>query len=175
VRSIKLVAALSACIAVALVIQRELVPRYACNAEKKRTELWLDTARESGSPERQLAVARAAIPRLTRCAEFDPGDYEALFLLGVARYDAGQKEAALNAYAASLAVNERPETYTNIGSIQLEQGKLDAARQNLFRAMHFHANVVIHFDPLMRHELQTEFDARQARLKKRVREPSTSR
>src|SRR5688572_8786526 len=103
-RILRIALAAALCVVVALVIQRRVATRYQCSAEKKRTELWLETASESGSSERAMAVARGAIPRLMRCVESDPSDYEALFLLGRARTVAEQHEAALQAFQASLAV-----------------------------------------------------------------------
>lgn len=164
-RVIRLALAAAFCVVVALVIQRHIVSRYACSAEKKRTELWLDTAQQSGSHERRLAVARDAVPRLLQCIERHPSDYEALFLLGVARREAEQPEAALQAFAASLALNERPETYTSVALLQLEMGKAEEARRNFLRAVYFNLDMIDYVDHFMRVEMQTAVEQRQARLK----------
>lgn len=164
-RWLKLALAAALCTAVALAIWHGVVPRYLCDTEKKRTELWLDTARESGSIDRRIAVARAAIPRLMQCVEHDPADYEALFLLAVARRDAEQREAALRTFEATLALNERPEIHTNVGILQLEQGRLEEARQNLLRAAYFNIAFSGEVDQALAAELYAEVEKRQARLR----------
>lgn len=163
-RILKLAVAAALCLTIALVIQRGIVTRYQCSAEKKRTELWLVTASESGSPERALSVARGAIPRLMRCVESDPSDYEALFLLGQARSAAEQREAALQTFQASLAINERPETYANVGILQLEAGNAEEARRNLLQAVYFHANIITEVEDTFGLELFTAAEERQRRL-----------
>ena len=163
-RLLKIAIAAALCVVVALVIQRRIFARYQCSAEKKRTELWLETASESGPSERANAVARGAVPRLMRCVESDPSDYEALFLLGRARTLAQQREAALQAYQASLAVNERPETYANVGILQLEAGNAEEARRNLLQAVYFHANIIKDVEGTFGMELYTAAEDRQRRL-----------
>ena len=160
-RVIRLVLAIALVATVALVLQHRVVMRYQCDAEKKKTELWLETA---PNPERAMAVARGAIPRLLQCVENDPSDYEALFLLGRARDEAEQKEAALQAFQASLAVNERPETFANVGILQLETGHAEEARANLLQAVFFHANVIKDVEGTFGLELYTAAEDRQRRL-----------
>jgi tetratricopeptide (TPR) repeat protein len=168
-RVIRIAVAAALCAVVALAIARNIVPRYQCSVEKKRTEAWLATVSESRSPDRRIAVARQAIPRLLQCVERDPSDYEALFLLGVARREAEQQEAALQAFSSSLALNERPETYTSVALLQLERGQAEEARHNLRQAAYFHLDIVDHVDHAMRVELTEAAEARQARLKARAK------
>lgn len=136
-RVIKMVVAAAMVVAVALAIQRNILPRYHCSAEKKRAELWMESARESESLERRAAIARGVIPRLVRCAEIDPSDHEALFLLGVARNEAEHKELALQAFEAALRLNERPEIYAWLGLLKLEAGRTEEGRADLLEAAHF--------------------------------------
>src|SRR5689334_5023170 len=165
-RLIRIAVATALCVAVALAIVRNIVPRYACSAEKKRTEAWLETAQESASPDRRIAVARNAIPRLQRCIESDPSDYETLFLLGVARREAEQQEAALRTFEAALALNERPETYTNIALLQLEMGRGEEARRNFLHAVYFNLNMISYVDHAWRVEMEAAVHEREARLKR---------
>ena len=168
-RSIRIAIAAVLCAVVALAIVRNVVPRFQCSAEKKRTEGWLETARESGSLDRRIAVARDAIPHLLRCVERDPSDYEALFLIGVARREAEQNDAALQAFSSSLALNERPETYASIALLQLEMGKAEEARRNFRQAVYFNLDMIDYVDAAMREEMQTAALERQARLKERAK------
>lgn len=140
-RILKIAVAAAACAAAVLVIARGIVPRYQCSAEKKRSELWMRGARDA-SLDQRMTVARAAIPRLMHCVETDPSDYEAMFLLGVAQMEAEQKEAAVRTFQAALAVNERPETYTRLGLLQLELGDAEEARRNLLRAAYFNLHLM---------------------------------
>ena len=167
-RWIRIATAAALCAAIALAIAREIVPRYQCSAEKKRTELWLYASRESGSLDRRVAVARGAIPRLMHCVESDPSDYEALFLLGVARHTADQHEAAMQAFSAALALNERPEIYTYIGILQLETGQAKAARENLLRAAYFNIASTGDVEQSLAAELYAEVEKRSERLRTRV-------
>lgn len=169
-RWIRIALAAALCAAVALAIARNTVPRYQCSIEKKRTEAWLAGVDESGSLDRRIAVARSRIPPLLHCVEQDPSDYEALFLLGAARREAEQHDAALQAFASSLALNERPETYTSVALLQFERGRTEEARRNLLQAVYFHLDMIDHVDYAMRVEMEAAVRERQARLKRRAGE-----
>lgn len=168
-RFARLAAAAAFCVAAGLTIAGNIAPRWQCSIEKNRIELWLEGARQSESIERRMAIARGQIPRLMQCVEHDPSDYETLFLLGVARRDAGQHEAALQAFSSSLALNERPETYLNVALLQFEAGNADEARRNLLRAVYFNLDMIDEVDHAMREEMQSAVVERQNRLRARVR------
>lgn len=153
--------------AVIFVIQRDLVTRYQCSVEKKKAELWMETATESSTLARRRTIARGAIERLSRCIQNDPSDFEALFLLAVARSEAGQKEAALQTFEAALDLNERPEIYASIGVLHLEAGRPAEALRNLLPAAYF--NLYLARDvvaPALAWDLYVEAEKRQQRLTK---------
>lgn len=164
-RVLRIAVAAALCLTVALVIRRDIVTRYQCSAEKKRTQLWMDSARQSETLDGRMAVARGAIPRLMRCVESDPSDYEALFLLGVAHSEAGQKEAAMRSFEAALALNERPEIYASMGILQLEAGRPEEGRSNLLHAAYFNFYMMADLvAPPFNRELYNAAEARRQRL-----------
>jgi tetratricopeptide (TPR) repeat protein len=167
-RLVRIAVAATLSVAVALVIWQRILPRYECSAQKKKAELWLESASEAGSFDRRISVARGVIPRLMHCVENDPSDYEALFLLGVARYEAGQREAAMQAFSVALALNERPEIYTSLGIMQLETGQATAARENLLRAASFNIAFSGEVEASLAAELYAEVEKRRERLRARI-------
>jgi len=115
-------------------------------------------------------IGRAAIPRLKECIDHDPGDFEAVYLLGTAAEIAGQQELALANYQKALDLNERPEIYASLGVLQLQMGQYEEAMQNLRQAILFNSYFAMSISSPLREEMLNAALARKELLTERAKQ-----
>jgi len=137
--------------------------RYRCEVVKEESAARVKSAYQYPVAMR-IEIARAVIPSLRQCADYDPGDFRAPFLLGSAAAAAEQNEMALSNYESALRLNERPEIYANIGLLQLELGRAEDARRNLTRAAIFNTAILASISEPLQSQLYAVARERKERL-----------
>lgn len=148
----------------ALATWKLVLPRHSCNQSKTIVNSAIIRLGREPADFQRTSEARELVRRCLRCLEVLPNDYEFHLLLGSAQGLLGDFAGAERSYRHSLELNERPETYAYLALIQLEQGKTDGARQNLYHAALFNLGVVeLVTDPL-RTEVYRAVVARHATL-----------
>ena len=103
---------------------RAIAPTADATRYYSATLLFLDGRTNEAIAEARLLVAN------------NPGHARGHNLLGAALATAGRREAARDAFLASLKVEPRdPSTYTNLGLLELETGNRTAGLQRLAEAL----------------------------------------
>jgi tetratricopeptide (TPR) repeat protein len=145
-------------VAALLGVARTQWPRFQCNREKRAVEGLLENLQTIVSDYQPAA-------RMERCVAETPGDWQVHFLLASLQAAGDRKEAALQSYRNSLAVEERPETYHAISVIHFENGRMDEALANAEKAVIFSAAFAEQYAEPLRHTLYEKLDQRRARLR----------
>jgi tetratricopeptide (TPR) repeat protein len=129
-----------------------VLPRLRCNRDKAIVNSWTVRLFGQGVDSKATVKARELVEMCRRCLELFPNDYEFELLLGSNESFLGDYERAEQTYLRSLALNERPETYAYLALTQLDMGKVEEARKNLYTGALFNLSVI----ELVSDPLQTE-------------------
>jgi tetratricopeptide (TPR) repeat protein len=141
-----------------------VVPAYTCNREKARVNgatLPADTGTNTGQ---ELRRARELAESCRHCLDKIPNDPDFHTLLGMNEHLLGRYDEAETNYRRALALAERPETYAYLALLQLEAGRLEEARQNLYHACLFDITLVELVSSPMREEIYAAVIARHKQL-----------
>jgi tetratricopeptide (TPR) repeat protein len=130
----------------AIAIDASLVPAYLYLAhvyldlarpERAREELQAGLARAPAQPqllallgetERQMGNPKTTLDLTAQALKIDATFVEARYYQGLALYDLGRRDEAIQAFEAVVqAGGRRPEVYASLGSAYLETGHLDEA------------------------------------------------
>lgn len=112
---------------------RVVYPRVPCNLAKEQISAELTAIRDD--PEyRRIPAARELARECRTCLEKYPNDYHLQFLMGMVERQLGQAENAQESLTRAIELNARPEFYTNLGVVQLENGEAEEARRNILTA-----------------------------------------
>ncbi|HKR62493.1 MAG TPA: hypothetical protein VJZ00_02075 [Thermoanaerobaculia bacterium] len=141
-----------------------VLPRYDCNHQKAIVNSWTVRLDRETDETVRIEKAREMIEICRRCLEQFPDDYELYLLLGSNETFLREYDDAEQSFRRSLALSERPETYAYLALAQLEEGKADEARKNLYRAALFNLSVVELVSEPMRSELAQAVTDRHRRL-----------
>jgi tetratricopeptide (TPR) repeat protein len=141
-KAIKAIVALLLVGVSAFVAMRIVIPPLRCNIEKARVNAATVLPDRARNTYRQIRRARALAATCLRCLEVLPNDSEFRTLLASNQRMLGQYDEAERNYRRSLELNERAETYAFLALLQLDRGRLEEARQNLYHACLFDMSVV---------------------------------
>jgi tetratricopeptide (TPR) repeat protein len=148
----------------ALVAVRIVIPPLRCNLDKARVNaatVLPDRPRTYG----QIRRARRLETMCLRCLEILPNDPEFRTLLGSNQRMLGQYDEAERNYRRSLDLAERAETYAFLALLQLDRGRLEEARQNLYHACLFNMSFVEMVSSPMREEIYEAVIQRHTKLR----------
>lgn len=168
-----LLAMLLAAAAVA-VIANVMVPRLRCNRVKGEVNTSVRRLHRIGNDYERIARARRNLQRCEQCLTIFPDDHQLHILRGANLRVIGSYDEALRALERSLELTERPETYAQIGEIEMERGNVEAARTALLKAATFNIRYVMMVDQPMRDELYTAVYERIDRLREGRRKADSS-
>src|SRR5690349_772028 len=163
-KALRAVAALLLITVSALVARRIVLPPWRSNFDKARVNaatVLPDRPRTFG----QVRRARQLETMCLRCLELIPNDVEFRTLLGSNQRMLGLYDDAERNYRQSIALTERAETYAFLALLQLDRGRLEEARQNLYHACLFDMNQVELVSSPMREEIYEAVIARHTKLR----------
>lgn len=120
-----------------LVGTRIVLPPLRCNVEKARVIAATILPDRARSTYGQIRRARRLETTCLRCLEALPNDSEFRTLLASNQRVLAQYAEAERNYRRSLELNERAETYAFLALLQLDRGRLEEAKQNLYHACLF--------------------------------------
>lgn len=159
-----------------------VIPRLRCNRDKAIVDSWTGQLARQGADSRAIAKARELAEMCRRCLELFPNDYELELLLGSNESFVGDYERAEETFRRSIALNERPETYAYLALTQLDEGKVDQARKNLYLGALFNLTVVELISDPLQSEIAQAVTERHKRLgstdplkRKRIRRSEANR
>jgi len=115
---------------------------YACN--KRKLEVETITTNTLNMTDQMVAARRArrTLEMISDCAARSPTDID-FYMLAAANYRIlGAPADAEAMYSKALDFDRRPELYYGLGSVQLEQGKTDAAVANFVNAVTFNRDMM---------------------------------
>jgi tetratricopeptide (TPR) repeat protein len=147
---------------------RLVIPRFRCNNDKAIAAAANTLVQEELAGYERTAKAREVAEICRRCLELFPEDYEFLNLLAANEEVLGDHERAEKNYQRSLALNARPETYGYLAMIQLERGRVDEARKNLYYGALFNLSVVELISEPLRSEVAKAVLDRHQKLNSKV-------
>lgn len=147
---------------------RLVIPRYRCNADKAIANASTILVQEELAGYERMAKAREVAEICRRCLERVPNDYEFLNLLASNEEVLGDHEHAEKSYQRSISLNARPESYAYLGLIQLERGRVDEARRNLYYGALFNLSVVELISEPLRSEVAKAVLDRHKKLNSKV-------
>jgi tetratricopeptide (TPR) repeat protein len=159
-----------------------VIPRLRCNRDKAIVNTWTIRLNRQGVDSQSVMKARELAEMCRRCLELFPNDYEFELLLGSNESFVGDHERAEQTFLRSLALNERPETYAYLALTQLDEGKVDEARKNLYLGALFNLTVVELISDPLQSEIAQAVTERHKRLgsrdplkRKHIRRSETDR
>ena len=141
-KALKAVLALLLVAAGAVTEYRIVLPAIHCNEIKGRANSALRIRDRVPNSYEQIELARRMAAECARCIESFPNDAEFRTLLASNQHALGMLDEAEHNYRLALDLNERAETYAYLALLQLDQGRLDEARQNLVHACLFDISLV---------------------------------
>jgi tetratricopeptide (TPR) repeat protein len=147
---------------------RLVIPRFRCNNDKAIAYEATTRLREELAGYERTSKARGVAEICRRCLQLFPEDYEFLNLLALNEEALGDHERAEKTFQRSIALNARPETYGYLGMVQLERGRVDDARKNLYYGALFNLSVVEMVSEPLRSEVAKEVLDRHQRLNSKV-------
>jgi len=136
-----------------------------CNEVKARVNavtMVRDRARNSYE---QISRARLMAAECSRCLESFPNDPEFRTLLASNQHVLAMDDEAERNYRRSLELNERAETYAFLAILQLDNGRVEEARKNLYHACLFDISLVELVSSPMREEVYEQVMQRHERLR----------
>jgi tetratricopeptide (TPR) repeat protein len=141
-----------------------VVPRLGCNRDKAVVNAATIRLDRGPADDARTAEAMQLATICRRCLEQFPNDYEFHLLLGSNQQFYGDFDGAEQSFRRSLALSERPETLAYLAVMQLERGRPEEARQNLYRAALFNLSFVELVSDPLRTEIAQAVTARHQRL-----------
>lgn len=115
-----------------------------CNRIEKRITVVTRTL-ATMAPARAAPLARRNLEILAPCAA-DVRSSSIRMLIGANRYYAGNIAGSEDAYVSALRIGARPEILFTLGMVQLEDGRLDEASDNLATAAVFYIGYALELD-----------------------------
>lgn len=164
-RALRAVVALLLVVASAGVAIRIVLPAIRCNEEKGRVNaatMVRDRARNSYE---QTRTAQRMAAACIRCLESFPNDAEFRMLLASNQHVLGIHDEAERNYRRALELNDRAETYAFLALLQLDLGRVEEARQNLYHACLFDISLVELVSSPMREEIYETVMQRHEKLR----------
>lgn len=141
-----------------------VIPRYACNRDKAIVNSWTIRLSRGSAEFERTSKARELVDLCRRCLEHFPNDNEFHLLLASNLLFLGDTEGAEQSFLRSIALNQRPEAFAYLAVMQLEQGRMDEARKNLYYGALFNMTVVEAVSEPLRTEVATAVIARHRSL-----------
>lgn len=164
-RALRIAAALLLAAACTLTAFRVVLPPLSCNLAKARANAAVTGRDRVRNPFNQIRRIQRTVDECTRCLEAIPNDADMRSLLASAQQTLGMTAEAERNYQQALAFYERAETYAYLGLVQLDQGRFDEARQNLYRASLFNISFTELVSSPMREELYEAVMRRHEKLR----------
>ncbi len=143
---------------------RLVIPRYGCNRDKAIVNAWTIRLSRGPADYERTTKARELVEMCRRCLERFPNDNEFHLLLASNLLFVGDMEGAEQSFLRSIALNERPEAFAYLGVMQLEQGRTEEARKNLYHGALFNMTVVEAVSEPLRTEVAVAVITRHKRL-----------
>lgn len=148
-----------------LVALRVVLPPLRCNRVKARVNASTILPDRARNTYRQIRRARSLEAACLRCLEVLPNDADFLALLASNQRMLGLYDEAERNYRRSLALNERAETYAYLALLQIDRGRLEEARANMYRACLFDITQSELVSSPMREEIYEAVMARHTKLR----------
>jgi tetratricopeptide (TPR) repeat protein len=164
-RALKVVVALLLVMVSATVAFRVVLPTIRCNAEKARVNTAMMIRDRARSSYDQTRRARRNAAACLRCLESFPNDAEFRMLLAANQHVIGIHDEAERNYRRALELNDRAETYAFLALLQLDLGRVEEARQNLYHACIFDISLVELVSSPMREEIYEAVMQRHEKLR----------
>jgi hypothetical protein len=150
----------------ALAAVKLVLPRIRCNIEAGRINAELRALRSAAEGARSRG-AHGNIAICEKCTEQFPNDYRFVMLLAANHDILDHRDEALRLYRRALEIEQRPEIYAYIGSLQIEQGNVEAGRATLLHASTFNLAVTLVVDEPLRSEIYQAVMDRHEALRQR--------
>jgi tetratricopeptide (TPR) repeat protein len=164
-RALKAAVALLLVVTSAGVAYRIVLPTIHCNEEKARANAAMMIRDRARSSYEQTRHARRTAAACIRCLQFFPNDSEFRVLLAANQHVLGIHEEAERNYRRALQLNDRAETYAFLALLQLDLGRVEEARQNLYRACLFDISLAELVSSPMREEIYEAVMQRHEKLR----------
>lgn len=164
-RALRAAVALLLVVASTVTALRVVLPLVRCNEAKARANAATMAGERARSSFEQTRRARRTVAECTRCLEAIPNDAEFRMLLASSQHVLGMDDEAERNYERSLALNERAQTYAFLALLQLDHGRIEEARQNLYHACLFDISLVELVSWPMREEVYQAVMKRHERLR----------
>lgn len=141
-RLLKYAAAIAVIVLAGMAINQTVVEPCRCDAEKLKAQKRLYQIYSLPSSARVMLSARQGVEQMERCARVSPLDVDMYMTLAGFQRVLGRSEEALVSYRTALRYDRRPEIFLNIGLIELDSGRLEAAIPPLVTACRFNVNFI---------------------------------
>jgi hypothetical protein len=145
-----------------------VLPRVRCNLEAGRINAELRALRNNPVERARYTRAQSNIVICEKCMAQFPDDYKYIMLQAANHDILDHREDALRLYRRALEIEQRPEIYAYIGSLQIERGDVAAGRATLLHAATFNLNVTLVVDEPLRSEIHRAVMARHEALRQRA-------
>jgi tetratricopeptide (TPR) repeat protein len=136
---------------------------YRCNVLLTDAKMRVRVAAQSSDPVLAAQLARRNIEDLQSCDRGSPGSTAAAMVLAGSYRIVGRLNEAERVYERLLTFDRRAEIYYNLGMTQLDEGKRDAALQNLSTACIYNPSYIDAIDAYSP-EVRRALDAYQTQL-----------
>ena len=144
---------------------RIVLPSIQCNDAKARANAATIPGDRARRPFEEMRRARRTVAECERCRQAIPNDAEFRTLLASSQHVLGMDDEAERNYERSLALNERAQTYAFLALLQLDHGRIEEARQNLYHACLFDISLAELVSWPMRGEIYQAVMKRHERLR----------
>jgi tetratricopeptide (TPR) repeat protein len=164
-RALRVAAAVLVVAVCALTAARFVVPSLRCNRDKaiaNAATILRDRARSSYE---QTLRARRMAAVCARCLGIFPNDPDFRVLLASNQHILGQYQDAERNYRLAIELNERPDAYAFLALLELDQGRVEEARRNLYHAALFDMSFVELVSSPMREEVYAEVMKRHEQMR----------
>jgi tetratricopeptide (TPR) repeat protein len=150
-----------ACATAAFVV----LPQIFCNAAKARANAAVTGREDARRPFEKTRRTQRTVAECTRCLAAIPNEADMRMLLASSQHALGMEAEAERNYRHALALYERAETYADLALLQLDQGRFDEARQNLYHASLFNIGLTELVSSPMREEIYEAVMQRHEKLR----------
>lgn len=164
-RALRVAAALLLAGVSAMTAFRVVLPQIFCNAAKARANAAVTGRHDARRAFEQTRRTQRTVAECTRCLEAIPNEADMRTLLASSQHALGMDDEAERNYRQALALYERAETYADLALLQLDQGRFDEARQNLYHAALFNIGLTELVSSPMREEIYEAVMQRHEKLR----------
>jgi tetratricopeptide (TPR) repeat protein len=164
-KALRTAAALLVFVVCSLTAVRFVLPSLSCNREKAVANAATILRNRARSSYEQTLRARRMAAACARCLEVFPNDPEFMILLASNQHVLGQYEEAERNYRRALELNDRADAYAFLALLELDLGRIEEARRDLYHAALFDMSFVEFVSSPMREEIYAEVVKRHDRLR----------